>query len=97
MNAFPEFESLFNNTNKALSELELGLLYSYALIKDVPTQKDFALEAVKTLLPDCLFSLRKGYCSSVIEYLKKMRSKNLLELLRKEFPDLMNIKEVPIL
>lgn len=69
LTAFPEWEPMFNDLKVRYDALVKELEEAYAALKDIPVQKDFALQAVKTRYGSCLFALRAGKVKSVKEFL----------------------------
>jgi len=58
--AFPEFEPLINDARLRYVTLVSRVRDEYERLKHLPTQKEFALEAVKTPYSAPLFQMRKG-------------------------------------
>jgi len=54
----------------------------YQRLKNLPDQKSFALQAVKTKCPAALFQLRKGTTPSVRDFLADLFIKSVLGLLQ---------------
>jgi hypothetical protein len=78
---FPEWTEAFNKVKDAYELLVKQLECDYVTIRDIPDQKTFALNAVKTRYSPALFQLRKGKVSSIRESLAQMQIKQLMELL----------------
>lgn len=79
--AFPEFAPQVEEIRDRLTGLYDHLEGAYAPIRDVASQKDFALEAVKSRLPAALFCLRGKKCESIRAYIRDMNIDNLISLL----------------
>jgi len=75
---FPEWEKEFTQIQDGIHTLAIALETEYERIKDAPTQKDFALDAVKTKCSAALFMLRAGKVATIREYINKMRPDHLL-------------------
>lgn len=58
--AFPEFKPLIEDARAKYTNLVQSVKDRYESIKGIETQKDFALEALKTPYSAALFQLRKG-------------------------------------
>lgn len=78
---FPEYKADFDDAQARFEQLVADLEAFYAPIKDIEVQKDFALEAVKSRVSGCLFSLRKGQVGSVRQYLAEMQIDKLVGVL----------------
>ena len=78
---FPEWTEQINDVLSRFSNLIFILNSDYARIKDIPIQKDFALEACKTACPSALFSMRSKKHSSIETFLRDMRLESVVELL----------------
>ena len=72
-----DFDAIQTKYNALLAEIES----SYERLKNIPEQKAFALEAVKTRCPAALFALRKGATTSARHFLTDLPIKNLLDRL----------------
>lgn len=79
--AFPEWEAEFTETQAAYAGLCDELEGAYTRLRDLPVQKDFALEAVKTRFPRALFQLRSGRAASVRAALRDVPPESLLRAL----------------
>lgn len=60
LTAFPEFKPLIDEAKRKYDALLAAVRNDYARLKDIPVQKDFALEALKTPYSAALFQARKG-------------------------------------
>lgn len=78
---FPEYREEFEDCTIRYHLLQQELLESYEKIKNIPVQKDFALEAVKTKCSGALFMLRSNKVDSIPSYLREMRIENLMDIL----------------
>lgn len=58
--SFPEFKPLIDEARAKYEALLTAVRNDYARLKDIPVQKDFALEALKTPYSAALFQARKG-------------------------------------
>lgn len=58
--AFPEFAPMLKDMRERYSKLCAEVDAAYARLKDIPSQKDFALEAVKTPFSATLFAMRRS-------------------------------------
>ncbi len=79
---FQEWKPLFNEIDKRLVNLSTDLVLEYAEIKDLPTQKEYAAQAVKSKCSGALFALRAGKTKSVLDYLYDMQIDRLADLLQ---------------
>lgn len=88
---FPEYTQIEAKIRTRLVELQKHLEDTYTTIKDKVSQKDFALEAVKSRMSAALFALRKGQVNSIKHYLQEARIDGLADVLKldelKELPD----------
>lgn len=78
---FPEWKNDFDKTSHAYAALIGELMFNYNQLKDIPVQKDFALEAVKSRCSGALFAVRSGKFPSIKDYLKAMNIETLLVIL----------------
>lgn len=83
LNYYPEYKKQFDQIKEKYDELTVIIEHDYERIKNLTVQKDFALQAVKTICPAALFTIRKGDCNTVKEFLARMRVDHLLEILNK--------------
>lgn len=79
---FPEFKNDFELTKQKYEALAIEIDAVWNNIKHIQVRKDFALIAVKTRLPSCLFALLDKRVKSSKEYLGQMDSKGLTKLLQ---------------
>lgn len=79
--AFPEFKPLLDDAKERYEKLVAEVEADMLRIPVGLTQKDFAIEAVKTRCSAALFQLRSGRASSVREFFKTFRIENLVMLL----------------
>lgn len=80
--AFPELARDFEPIRAKLDALVSELEADFARIKDAPTQKDFALLAVKSRCSGALFAVRSGKAPSMRSFLAKMPIDSLAGILR---------------
>jgi hypothetical protein len=66
---FPELAVTFDPIRGAYEALIAVIDADYARLRDIPTQKDFAAEALSTRCSAALFALRAGKCASAREFL----------------------------
>jgi hypothetical protein len=78
---FPEVTNDFNKVKNALEGLVEELERDYLRIKDIPVQKDFAQEALKTRCSAAMFRRRNGQ-SSIRGYISTMNIKPLMDILK---------------
>lgn len=76
--SFPEWENDFAMMIARYSDLVAHLEVEYAKLKDIPLQKAFAAEALKTRLSGALFAVRNGKSPSIRDFLKDMNLDTLL-------------------
>ena len=81
---YPELTVHFVPVRNAYQKLIENIETAYEPIKNIPDQKSFALEAIKTRFPGALFALRSGKTSSVKKFLKEQKIKVILDLLNGE-------------
>lgn len=79
--ALPEYKDELANIKVKLTSLISELETAYDKIKDVPVQKDFALEAVKTRYSPALFAVRAGKSASIRAHLQKIQVDSVVSLL----------------
>lgn len=79
---FPEWRPDFDRIQGAFDSLCAEIDADFARLKDIETQKDFALRAVKTACSAALFQLRKGSIRSAREHLASIHVAKLMEMLR---------------
>jgi hypothetical protein len=78
---FPEWRSEFEEIQNGLSAVEAQLEADYARLRDIPDQKAFALEAVKTKCSAALFSVRAKKAGSVREFLNRQQPDAIIRML----------------
>jgi len=80
---FPEYEPQFTEVQVRYDVLVSELEALYDTIKDISTQKDFALavQAAKCRTPGALYSVRAGKVDSVKKYLREMSLDGLMVIL----------------
>lgn len=76
--SFPEWTDDFTVMIARLADLTAHLEAEYERLKDIPLQKAFALEALKTRLPGALFAVRSGKVLSIRDFLSNMNIDSLL-------------------
>lgn len=81
LTAFPEWTQDFDRMAHRYASLIGELEADYEKIKDIPLQKAFALEAVKSKYSSVLFSVRNQKVDSIREAIKRMNLESLLILL----------------
>lgn len=64
---FPDYIDMWNDIEGRMDRLISEAEAAYEAIKDIPVQKDFALEAVKSPCSGALFSVRKGQVKTIRE------------------------------
>lgn len=80
--AFPEWKPLFAEVAKRLGQLAVQAELDYSRLREIPIQKDFALEALKTKVPAALFEMRKKPDISALQFLKTLHIDKLSVLLK---------------
>ena len=80
VDSFPEMKPLFDEVKTKYNELVLTLEADYAKIANIPSQKDFAFEALKTKVSGAMFEVRK-HGVSFQKYLAEMNIKSLANVL----------------
>ncbi len=78
---FPEWRPDFDALQVKFDALVGGIEADYERLKDIPEQKAFALEAVRTPCPAALFQMRKGQTPSARSFLAGMHIGRLMDLL----------------
>lgn len=78
---FPEWANDVNEIRWKFDSLVGELETAYEQIKDIPSQKDFAIAATKTRCSSALFSVRAGKSPTVRQHLAGVRINSLMELL----------------
>ena len=76
---FPEDRQFFEPYIRKFGELKTWIENTYEDIKDIPSQKNFALEACKTPFSGILFEMRKG--TSLDASLEKIQLDRVLDIL----------------
>lgn len=79
--AFPEFKPLLDEAKRRYDELLAALEADYALHKDIPVQKDFALAVKNSRCSAALFQLRAGKVKSIREFLSKCHIDIMMRML----------------
>lgn len=83
LDEFPMEKKMFEDFRAKIEWLCLQTETAYASIENVQTQKDFALEALKTPYHAAMFALRKGQVKSARDFYLKLPTDKLLDLVRK--------------
>lgn len=78
---FPEWKPLYETILGKFQKLGAELDAEFLVLKDIPVQKDFALQALKSRCSGALFQLRQGRVQKATEFLRNMTLKNLAGLL----------------
>lgn len=78
--AFPEFAPMINDMRERYSKLCAEVDATYARLKDIPSQKDFALEATKTPFSATLFFMRRngGEADEVLRHVDPVKVMELM-------------------
>jgi hypothetical protein len=76
--SFPEWKKDFAPFIDAYAKLVGHLATEYERWKDIPLQKAFALEALKTRCPAALFAMRSQRVQSIRQFLQEMNVETLL-------------------
>ncbi len=79
--AFPELMEQFSRLQDRYDALVAEVESDYQRLKDIETQKAFALEATRTRCPAALFMLRSRRASSAREYFASCHIDHLMRLL----------------
>jgi hypothetical protein len=69
---FPEYQPLYEKIKTRYDNLVVELTEAYERIKDIPVQKDFALEACKHKWSAPLFAIRNKKSPSIIDFIKSV-------------------------
>lgn len=80
---FPEYAPLLNDTKIKIDILVTELESDYEKIKDIPEQKAFALQALKSKCSPALFQIRSKKVSSIREYIRIANIDSVMSLLNK--------------
>jgi hypothetical protein len=75
---FPEWRDDFTLMGLRYADLIAHLEVEYERLKDIPVQKAFALEALKTRLSGALFAVRSGKAHSIRDFVSHMNIDTLL-------------------
>lgn len=78
---FPEWKTDFDNIQSQMEALMLGLETEYAAISHLSSQKEFALEAIKSRCSAALFCVRNGKAASIKDYIHSMAPEKIVEIL----------------
>jgi hypothetical protein len=78
---FPEWRGDVEATRAKFDALVAEVEADYARLHDIPVQKDFALQAVKTRYSPALFAMRAGKAESFRRFFADVRINALMELL----------------
>ena len=78
---FPEWFDDIQNIEAELIGLINDLSWKYEEIKHIESQKEFALEAVKTKCSSALFCVRSGRNPSIKDYINKMAPDKVIDML----------------
>ena len=78
---FPEWFDDIQNIEAELIGLINDLSWKYEEIKHIESQKEFALEAVKTKCSSALFCVRSGRNPSIRDYINKMAPDKVIDML----------------
>ena len=81
LSAFPEWSDVFNKASECYDELVSQVTDDYQHLRGITSQKEFAIEAVKTRCAGCLFALRNSKVNTVREYMEKLHIDQLVSML----------------
>ena len=84
----PQYKTLFDEVSMRYTNLEVSVQLVYDSIKHIETQKEFALEALKTNFASILFGLRSGRINTVDEGLRNLKPDILMKLLQFKVEDI---------
>ncbi len=79
--AFPEFKPMLDEAHERVDRLVATLEADYERLRGIPSQKDFAIQAVKTTCSAALFAVRAKKAESIRAYVRDVRVENLMALL----------------
>lgn len=79
--AFPELRPQLDEAYARLAAVVADVELSFAKLRHIETQKDFALKATKTRCPAALFSLRAGKVSAAADYFASIHIDQLMKIL----------------
>jgi hypothetical protein len=82
LDSFPAEKKLYLEMKDKVENLILTTEQSYAIIKYIEIQKDFALEAIKSKMSGAMFALRKGKVNSIRKFILDLPTDKLLELIK---------------
>lgn len=83
LDEFPHEKRMYEEFCAKLEKIYLHVHDEYDTLKDIETQKDFALKAVKSPYSSCLFALRKGQVKSAKEFFLEKPVDKILEFVSK--------------
>ena len=78
---YPEYTTIFDDVSGKLEALIDELQESYDEVKDIVSQKDFAIAIQQNKLSGALFSLRSGKVDSIRQYFKSYNTRSLIKIL----------------
>lgn len=78
---FPEWKEKFEKVENSLNSLCSELEEAYEKLKGIASQKEFAIEAMKTSCGHALFALRSKRVSSVREFISSLSIDSAMQLL----------------
>jgi len=81
ISSFPEFAADLKDANERVDALVLEIENVYDKLKDIDSQKEFAIEATKYKFSGSLFKLRAGKIKSLREHLASFSINKLMSLL----------------
>lgn len=81
LDEFPHEKKLFEEFNAKLDNICFKLEKIYEELKDIETQKEYALAALKTDFPAALFAMRKGQIKTFREFFTKLPTEKLIKIL----------------
>lgn len=81
LNSHPDMASRIADAKVEYDRFLLSVYMTYEKLKDIPVQKDFALEATKTPFSTCLFQMRRG--KALTEFLRDVPIDTLMKWLEK--------------
>jgi len=81
LGAFPEWKNEAETLERRYKALIMDAEGSYESIRDIPVQKDFAKEALKTRFSSAMFTVRAGKAKDFKEFFRTLRIEALSDML----------------
>lgn len=78
---FPEWAAEADRLEARYKQLIASAIWAYTQIRDIPVQKDFAIEALKSPHKSAMFAVRSGKAKDFTDYYRTLRLETLADMI----------------